>query len=357
MISNILSKGVLVLVAILGISNSFAQTYYSEFSSPSLNSEYAYSTSGLCIGCNITNPSNAATMSTIDSTRLYMTIGVGNKVTIKLKLSDTAYYEAGFKIKNTSGLLNASLLSAMVIRTYYNSNLVSSASGSSAINLTLINSSTQLMSTIVNQKFNYVEMEIDNAATALWDLSVFYGFGSVLAPLPVRIVDLNFKDINGEKKLNWQLHSDNIKHQIKIYSSENTEVYTLIDQYSTENHSNYALFDYTLNNLSNEVKVIKLEILNEFSKVLATSSVVVPVKELQISIWPNPASNYLTIEGGDLDSDQVQFFDAMGKTVNVTLVKNTGTITYNMSDLPKGTYMIVVSEACHVNTYTITKSE
>jgi hypothetical protein len=55
-----------------------------------------------------------------------------------------------------------------------------------------------------------------------------------------------------------------------------------------------------------------------------------------ISIWPNPAKNYLLLNGGNLKVSQIRMFDAVGKMVYASAWRN----RIDVSMLRSGFYVV-----------------
>ena len=66
------------------------------------------------------------------------------------------------------------------------------------------------------------------------------------------------------------------------------------------------------------------------------------ISRSNVSVYPNPAQNFLNVKGLELNNTEVQIFDISGRIVNASLFKvNNSTI--DISSLAKGTYHLVLS--------------
>lgn len=61
-----------------------------------------------------------------------------------------------------------------------------------------------------------------------------------------------------------------------------------------------------------------------------------------VSVYPNPAQNFLNVKGLELNNAEVQIFDISGRIVNASLFKVSNS-TIDISSLAKGTYHLVLS--------------
>lgn len=137
-----------------------------------------YSTSGDCAG-KVANPGNAvdndqtnyATFSSLAS--VFCTA----RLTVGLTGTAPATYKAGFVIGQANNLLDASVLSSLVIRTYKNGVLQESGTGASLLGLSVLPDNKSLVTFQATKQFDAVSIERSDAVAALDDLRLYYGVG------------------------------------------------------------------------------------------------------------------------------------------------------------------------------------
>jgi hypothetical protein len=60
-------------------------------------------------------------------------------------------------------------------------------------------------------------------------------------------------------------------------------------------------------------------------------------------LYPNPTNGQLTIENGELTIENVVFFDLMSRRQQITIQKQCGEITIDISHLPTGVYLVKIT--------------
>lgn len=147
-----------------------------------------YSTSGDC-AAKVANPANAvdndqtnyATFSSLAS--LFCTA----RLTVGLTGTAPANYKAGFVIGQGNNLLDASVLSSLVIRTYKNGVLQESGTGASLLGLSVLPDNKSLVTFQATKQFDAVSIERSDAVAALDDLRLYYGVG-VASTSPQQVI-------------------------------------------------------------------------------------------------------------------------------------------------------------------------
>jgi hypothetical protein len=61
--------------------------------------------------------------------------------------------------------------------------------------------------------------------------------------------------------------------------------------------------------------------------------------QTSVKIYPNPAANYVVIDGLG-DNDIVMLLSVSGQRLNVPAIRQADRITLNISNLPKGAYFV-----------------
>ncbi|GAB2963385.1 hypothetical protein GCM10027048_35430 [Hymenobacter coalescens] len=155
-----------------------ATGYLSRLSAASA-SDYVASTSGGlgCVGSGVINPLNAVTASLTDYATTHVTgIGCTSTLQVRLEGEAPAGYQAGFVIGN-GGLLDASVLNSLKIKTYKDGVLQEVGSAANLLQLTLLADGRYQVSFKTSAPFDRIELEKTGLLGLLDDLNVYYGFG------------------------------------------------------------------------------------------------------------------------------------------------------------------------------------
>ncbi|MCA0234719.1 MAG: hypothetical protein LCH91_29985 [Bacteroidetes bacterium] len=134
-----------------------------------------------CVGCSVTDASNAISSSTTDYATITMAVSAGSVGSLAVKDQITDYPAgtfAGFNISNP-GLIGANLLSGITIKTYLNGTLQETSSTGTLLSLNsalLTGTGEQLVGIVTTAAFDEVKIEISNL---LGVLSVTRVYGAV----------------------------------------------------------------------------------------------------------------------------------------------------------------------------------
>jgi hypothetical protein len=297
-----------------------SQTYFSRVSSPAVNTDYSYSVNGICIGCYVHNPSYAATMQTTDSTRMRMTVGVANEIVFRLKLSDTANKTAGVLVSNNVGLLNLSLLDAITLKTYYKGVLQETFSGGSVLSLSLLQGSKYRIEASTTKKFNEVQFEISNVVSALWDMNLFYAYGTTsLVGLPVRLVsfDASLRKDN-QAELHWSaVDETSCKGYYILHSADGVRFQKLsyIPSGSLKNSVNDYTYMHQLTERGRHFYKITAVNTDGTEGTNCPASSVMYDPGVILTLYPSPANDVLNISLKE-PASTVEILDRNGKLVH-----------------------------------------
>ncbi len=201
----------------------------SNFTNPAGHSQANYS-AALCVGCAVTNASQAADANTSDASYASLNVPVGVLSALGLRLDLTqpglAGNRAGVVLRPGSGLLDAAALDAITINTYDASGyLLESRRGSSLLQVALLPDGRQEVYFNTTRDFASVEVEVANGVAALVGTRVYYAFADdrptgfptqiiVPAPLPVELIALAGRWANGAATITWQTASE--RHSLRF---------------------------------------------------------------------------------------------------------------------------------------------
>ncbi|WP_198172577.1 T9SS type A sorting domain-containing protein [Hymenobacter ginkgonis] len=127
-----------------------------------------------------TNPTNAvdADLTNFATFSSLATVNCSSRLRVKLEGTAPSGYQAGFVIGNTNNLLDAQVLSSLVLRTHDAAgNVLETAAVSSLLGLTALPDGRSLISFPTTQAFSSVSIEQTGLVTALNSLQLYYGVG------------------------------------------------------------------------------------------------------------------------------------------------------------------------------------
>lgn len=192
---------------------------------------------------------------------------------------------------------------------------------------------------------HYLEFKIE-------EFSEFWFHGNSngnTSPLPVELAKFNAKCENNEVKISWSTYSEVNNDKFIIERSTDLENWNLLNTVIGAGNSNsllhYAISDSRpLSNLS-YYRLTQVDF-DGNRKIYSPTSVSCNVTDVEISIYPNPASDYLILNFGSTVSDaMIDFIDMQGKSVrqeNIENLSNSNEVKINRNDLASGIYLIRV---------------
>lgn len=120
------------------------------------------------------------------------------RLTVGLTGTAPGNYKAGFVIGQANNLVDASVLSSLIIKTYKNGVLQESGSGAALLGLSVLPDSKSLVTFQASQPFDAVSIERSDAVAALDNLRLYYGVG-VASTSPQQTIS-SFADPSGHYK-------------------------------------------------------------------------------------------------------------------------------------------------------------
>ncbi len=64
--------------------------------------------------------------------------------------------------------------------------------------------------------------------------------------------------------------------------------------------------------------------------------------KLDVTVYPNPASNYLEVKGSGIDTNTVQLYDLSGRSRNILFFSEEQSLKADISQLPDGVYVLII---------------
>lgn len=175
------------------------------------------------------------------------------------------------------------------------------------------------------------------------------------ASLDCTVLDVDYTSFNGKKlndyvKLNWTTMTEsNSDHFIVEKAGRDSDfeiIGTIKSNGNTNEESNYDLIDY---NPHPGVNYYKLKEVTTDGEVTAYKTISVNFDDLgQVSVYPNPTKENITVSASDFRGKNVQFsiIDIYGKTVDVVKISQwSGKYNYNSTNLKSGIYTFTILDA------------
>lgn len=161
------------------------------------------------------------------------------------------------------------------------------------------------------------------------------------SPLPVKLSSFNAIGLQNQVNLNWLTASEVNSESFVIERSIDGVNFSSINSVAAAGIStkatNYTYTDRSLPNTSTlyyRIKTISTTGAFEYS-----STQKVSLRNVSLSISPNPASNQLLVNASNMIQN-VELFDIMGKRVYTLQNNKTNSVRVDVSKLPTGNYMV-----------------
>ena len=158
-----------------------------------------------------------------------------------------------------------------------------------------------------------------------------------IAGLPIKDITLSAKETNGQVLLQWQTIGEQNTASFTIQRSTDCKTFTdLTTKEAVGNGDNgYSYMDVSAASGVNyyRIRVTDKDGATSFSKVVSAS---LTIHDSQLTIYPNPAKDNVTISGNHIAS--VQVIDNMGRVVKVVLLKDATNPSLSVNSLPAGVY-------------------
>ncbi|MGG9962082.1 choice-of-anchor tandem repeat GloVer-containing protein [Ferruginibacter sp. SUN106] len=175
-------------------------------------------------------------------------------------------------------------------------------------------------------------------SASISSFSTFFFAKNTFTALPLTII--NFDAVKQEQsvKLNWVTENEINVANFEVEKSSNASDFTAIGTVAAKGNiatNNYSIND---NHPFAGVNYYRLKAIDKNSQFKYSGIVKVDFsKKYTINILPNPAKDYITINGADAFK-QIQVIDVTGKVVKQ--MNKEATNRYNISGLNKGVYVI-----------------
>jgi Secretion system C-terminal sorting domain len=164
--------------------------------------------------------------------------------------------------------------------------------------------------------------------------------------LPIKITDFQLSNIrNKQVKVNWSFVSDNSIDFFEVYHSKDGNQWNYIDKkVNATNSSSTTSFSIINRSPFNGTSFYKLKIIYKDGLVEYSNIKNIQLNQnIEIKVYPNPASSVLFIEGTFLTKDNIRVYNSNGQDVSKSVqlkTLNSSTIQLSIIDLPNGIYIL-----------------
>lgn len=168
-------------------------------------------------------------------------------------------------------------------------------------------------------------------------------------PLPVHLASFDAKCEQNEIKITWSTYSEVNNDFFIVERSADLETWNLLDTVNGAGNSN-ALLQYTvsdsrpLSNLS-YYRLTQVDFDGK-RKIYSPTSAPCSVNDVEIDVYPNPASHYIIINfGSSIPDATLDFIDMQGKSVRKDVIEaqsksSSNEVKINRNELASGIYLI-----------------
>ena len=170
-----------------------------------------------------------------------------------------------------------------------------------------------------------------------------FGVGSGNGALPVTWVQVAAKKVNETTLVTWSTASEKGTDRFEIERSLNGKTFEKIGHVSAVGNSN-TLQNYSFRDAQNipsttfyRIKSVDFDGTTEYSK-----TVVVQFNALQVSMFPNPTTGKVTLQG--VDKAEIEIVNTLGKVVSKFNFNGNFNSEIDLAQLPDGIYFISITQ-------------
>ncbi|MDF7812819.1 T9SS type A sorting domain-containing protein [Hymenobacter sp. YC55] len=328
----------------------------------------------LCANTSVLNPERAADNNMSVNDYATMRTGLAGALTstalrLNLNGAGAAGNSAGVVLNQGSGLLNTQLLNGITLRTYGGPNgnqLLETASGASLLQQGLLPDGRTEVFFRTTQDFQRVEIEVNNAVSALDQTRIYYAFAqdrplgfpttinALAAPLPVTLKFFQAKAIGRRVELAWQTASEANNSYFVIERTQQTKGgFTVVGQVAgigtSANGKSYSFDDETTATLGATTLYYRLRQVDTDGKESFSPVAVVELSEpatAKLEVYPNPAATFAEVQVRIFESKAASLavYNMHGNLLRQISVTES-TVRLMDTSLPAGLYHLVLTGA------------
>ncbi|MFK8038290.1 MAG: DUF2341 domain-containing protein [Crocinitomicaceae bacterium] len=186
------------------------------------------------------------------------------------------------------------------------------------------------------------EYRNQNAPNTFYTKSAEFGASNLCWTLPVELTDFTAQEVNNiDAQLNWTTASEINNDYFVIEKSIDANSWFELARVKGAGTS-FSTIDYSYidENLKDKISYYRLKQIDfdGSSSLSKTESVTLKYLRNEFSVYPNPASNQVTIETKGAGTISIR--SATGQIINQLIVNNSGSTIINIESLPKGIYFV-----------------
>lgn len=170
----------------------------------------------------------------------------------------------------------------------------------------------------------------------LFNGTVHYAVGNVL---PVEMAAFHATPVERNVKLSWSTESEANSDYFGIERSSDAETWELIGQVkasgTTSSMTDYSFMDQNPLSGISYYRLYQTDMNGEKTYFDVVSIERYSVQQGELSVFPNPATDIITIDGSEDDLEEVELFDLTGRnlTDEVTFINENNTLTIDLATL------------------------
>jgi alpha-tubulin suppressor-like RCC1 family protein len=156
--------------------------------------------------------------------------------------------------------------------------------------------------------------------------------------LPIEIISFKAKNQNNQNHLTWQTATESNNEGFEIERSINGIDFEKIGFIKGVGSSNQIQSYRFIDTNPFNVTYYRLKQIDFFGKFDYSNTISIKIgKEKRIEFYPNPTNGIITIESEAILNADILIYNTIGKLVKISKAQNN---TINISELPKGVYMV-----------------
>jgi hypothetical protein len=157
------------------------------------------------------------------------------------------------------------------------------------------------------------------------------------ALLPIKLNSFTASGLKNVVNLNWSVICAENSCNFQVERSIDGVTFNLISTNNATSKANYLFADKNLPNAS--TLYYRLKIVSANGKVEYSTVQKVQLKDIKLSVSPNPTSNEILVNATS-NIAAVNIFDLTGKSIYSIQNNNTNSIRISVANLPEGTYVV-----------------
>jgi hypothetical protein len=205
---------------------------------------------------------------------------------------------------------------------------------------------------LVFGNYNVASCSGGNATYSFRDIMDFGGYDPINPPLPVSLTHFTAEEIDAQTvKLNWQTASEIHHERFELYKSVDgvnfnliyteygngvnsleTKDYFFVDQINSNKGAYYKLVQHDFDGQSETFNIVRVS----------------PSKEATVSTFPNPATEFITVDiKSENNENNIELLNTSGQVLYSTTVGRNGSVKIDLNQFKTGLYILSVDGVNH----------